>query len=491
MIELPELNELQLQRLVRNKTSLKASTVRALHDCLVRLCGSPRFELLRMLQVRSFHFKGRSHAGPVEKLTLGELVEHGAIKLSSLPSMGDQRIQAVVVTIEKLLEDNSPEEDSLGTDWAPPETAAELFEGLLPTMPQQERQVSSVNLQLTKKNPSNRPHFISIKTEQNYLDVLERLRNHPKLSSILQAKMADYWIDQEARAPFEECLTFQQLLSLKVDSLLRKRSINERKLSAIIGAIENCLSTLTDPSAVLQSAKIASLSNTDRPGAQERGAQRKWAAASTLESLLGRSLIAMAELLPTGVSSPRSLLEALGRLPLLVTADEFAVLLASAEYGEDLAARALKIRPEQYGHLLIGAREKVARAIRNEFASFATAWEGALSGVGCPLSDLLRPFIVSDELEWLQLLVGRILVESLGARPWEDQIDRLSEFYTKDSSRLLTAMAIIAQSLPKENATFHAESDIFAPQLPRDARERIFRRFAHLEAGTNVWDSLH
>jgi hypothetical protein len=427
----------------------------------------------------------------VEKLTLGELVEHGAVKLSSLPSMGDQRIQAVIVMIEKLLEDNSPEEDSSGGTWTTPETAAELFDGLFPTLPQQDKQTSNIDLQLTKKNPSNRPHFISIKTEQNYMNVLERLRNHPKLSEVLQAKLADYWVDQDARAPFEECLTFQQLLSLKVDSLLRKRSINERKLSAIASAIENCLSTLLEPQVILDSDNEVGAANFAGRVAQDRVLQRKWMVAATIESLLGRSLIATVELLPQGISSPRSLLEAAGYMPFLVSPDEFAVLLSSAEYGEDVAAMALKIRPERYGHLLLSAREKVARAMRKEFVTFTMSWESALAGVGCPLNDLLKPFLVAEELEWLQLLVGRILVESLGARPWEDQKDRLMGFYTKDASRLLAAMALIAQSLPKQNSTFHAESDIFAPQLSRDAREMIFRRFAHLEADSNIWDSLH
>jgi len=233
-----ELDELQLQRIVRKKSGLKPGDIRLLHNYLVTLSQAPRFELLQHLQIAQFKSHGKGVGGSLGTLTLGELVDHGALRISGLPSMGGRRLKILNAILASLTSEPSGAEDKSSSSVIQEVSDLGSIMSSLISEPSTFPQDNGI---MRRINSNNTPRFITTKTQEEFQATIANLRGNDLLSSLSDQEIGKYWDSADPGSPFEERLTFGQLLQLDHGAFLRKRSVNERKVKSLINAVKNAL----------------------------------------------------------------------------------------------------------------------------------------------------------------------------------------------------------------------------------------------------------
>jgi hypothetical protein len=216
-----ELNEIQLQRIVRKKNGLKTGDIRKLHNLLITLSQIPRFELMQTLPLNQFKAEGKVMRGKLGELSLGELVEHGALRISGLPSMGARRLNLLNDVLSRLTFSES-------------ESATISASATIVDTPQV--------VPVTPLNSGGVPRFISTRTQNELYSAIDKVRSSTNFAVLKDKVLEEYWPKEEPRSPFEEKLTIGQLLNIDHGALLRKRSFNERKALSLIKVLNKAIS---------------------------------------------------------------------------------------------------------------------------------------------------------------------------------------------------------------------------------------------------------
>ncbi|NDB85910.1 MAG: hypothetical protein EB127_24905, partial [Alphaproteobacteria bacterium] len=73
-----------------------------------------------------------------------------------------------------------------------------------------------------------------------------RLRSSGADSQFPQTPLGEFWDPTLPRSPFEEALTIQQVCSIKLEPIVRKRSFSEAKLEALLVAMARCAQVAGD-----------------------------------------------------------------------------------------------------------------------------------------------------------------------------------------------------------------------------------------------------
>lgn len=74
------------------------------------------------------------------------------------------------------------------------------------------------------------------------LTAIKELRASSDFPKLAAKKIGEFWIPEDARAPFEEEFTLKQIAEIDIDTFFKKRSVVASKVVAIVNAIENALS---------------------------------------------------------------------------------------------------------------------------------------------------------------------------------------------------------------------------------------------------------
>jgi len=420
-----ELDELQLQRIVRKKNGVKPIDIRMLHDQLVALSKAPRFELLQNLQIAQFKALGKSVGGSLGSLTLGELVEHGALQISGLPSMGGRRLKILNAILSSLAADSyEQDEGNLGDRGSPILKEPSTFP-----------QDSGV---LRRINPSSTPRFITTKTQEEFLALVVQLRRSELLSILGDQEIGKYWIPEDPRSPFEEHLTFGQLLQVDQDALLRKRSSNERKIRALINALKNALdqkpAQSTNKSAVATSPFSAPTVPETVPE-KWRGIERSsnvvvWGLVKAVEEFLGSSR--------SGEYS-----NSLREIICQVEPPEFTALIVNSMFSQGTAQEILGLNDSQYSKITAKAIELYNGIVEEKFGKSLSVLREMLSGIGAYGQILRRSLGLSEETSIIEEIFVSILLRHIGASRLLVHAVSLSDFFTLDSTRVKYLVAII------------------------------------------------
>jgi hypothetical protein len=85
------------------------------------------------------------------------------------------------------------------------------------------------------------PALHPLDAEQRFTEVFQRLKRTVQSSPQADEKIGTFWDPEWQRAPFEEELTLRQLASLTIDVLIKKKSFNPEKMTALAIALERGL----------------------------------------------------------------------------------------------------------------------------------------------------------------------------------------------------------------------------------------------------------
>lgn len=185
----------------------------ALKEALAVFSASNRYGFLKALQIGRL-VGDESALNSISDLTCECLVETGAIGVAT-------RFRLTAAQVERLAELLT----ALGNG------------GVLGEQPIEQR---------PSAQPSPEPVYVnSVQAEQDLKQRLEELRAHPGFSKLRSITLGKFWDASWARAPFEEALTFGQLVDMDVALLFKKRSTSGSRAHTVTQAIEKALRTAT------------------------------------------------------------------------------------------------------------------------------------------------------------------------------------------------------------------------------------------------------
>ncbi len=470
----PILNEIQLQRLLRKKSNLSAKLVRQLHESLLEISKTQRFQMIKGLKVSYFKSDGQTVTGPVENLTIEELVDHGALRICGLPSMGGKRINTLI----KVLKTVTPEQA------LPTQISQTVSEGQdPPSRPKvtQPRQRLSPNGEITS------PRFISTRSWETLTQTLDKLRSSERLSQVGTRKVKEYWPPNSVRAPFEESLTLHQIAEIDQEQLLRKRSLSENKVKALTAAID----------AVLTPQQT---SNEQRP--RSRSTEKKAQSSGDLINLFGsnnsvkvswnrdESLELVEDILITGVevrltelAQNRTILGEISQhIPDYFTSSE-ALMWLFPELSPDLCQLKDKI---DGSYLNTQCYAMLSNLPSGEL--FIQTLKNTLKGVGSYLEPALQPFLTVQASRKLQLTLGRTILLSLGAQEWRYEQFSLDNFFTRDPQRLIEVVRTLCRLMPLKSSELTEQCSFLLPHLEFSQLLPIFESMARFDSEKDCWE---
>jgi hypothetical protein len=477
-----ELDELQLQRIARKKSGVNPSDIRALHDFLVNLSQAPRFELLQHLQIGQFKVNGKGVGGAVAALTLAELVEHGALRISGLPSIGGRRLKILNAILDSLATEpfglNEESTSSVIEEVADLGSIMDSLIGESPTFAQ-DRGV------LRRINSNNTPRFISTRTQEEFQAVIARLRTNDRLSFLGDQEIGKYWDSSDSRSPFEERLTFGQLLQLDHGAFLRKRSINEKKVQALINAVTSALEARPESAHGNQMAALGS----SEPVVSATVLPPAWSKLENSSTLIVWS-ITKAVIAFLGTVSRSQYSEKLRDVLLRVEPIQFIVLVIDSIFSDSTALEISGLTEVEYQRISIKATHLLKELVAEQFGESNAVLREMLSGIGVYNHMLRRALGISEKCSLIEEVFLNILLQDIGASPVSIGSVCLTDFYTLDITRIQYFVDVIKSCLPLSENEMARELNVLLSALRPEDRAKILNSVAWLNRAEGCWISV-
>ena len=190
-----------------------------LHEALKEFSASPRFNFLKSIQVGPLLGDDAKTLGAISEMTFEELVASVDNHTSDLHQLNDAQERLLIAVLRALAEGEVAEPTEPGFDTSD-DTHEELDEG------------------------STQTTFNSVQCELELRERITQLKAHPDLARIKDCTVGSFWAPDLPRAPFEESLTVNQLLSLDLGVLAKKRSMTSARMRALAQALERGLQSL-------------------------------------------------------------------------------------------------------------------------------------------------------------------------------------------------------------------------------------------------------
>jgi hypothetical protein len=186
------------------------SKTNELRVAIETFAASPRYNVLKMLQVGRLMPEECGSLGELADMTLENIVELGSERIAKLPYLTLMQEGSLV----QLLHSLCGEEDVMVA--VADESASS----------ESEHVVSSVQLEIVLR---------------------ERLRAicaHVDYAKVRTRTLGEFWDSRWTPAPFEEALRVEQLARMDLSVLFKKRSVNDKRIQSICNALEKILDAL-------------------------------------------------------------------------------------------------------------------------------------------------------------------------------------------------------------------------------------------------------
>jgi len=173
-----------------------------IREALLEFATSPRFNFLKGLKVGPILGDYSATLGTISDMTFEQLSHSIEDYASELHRITPAQERLLVAVLQALSEgDNSGGEEN-------------------------------------EEESSTTTTFNSVQCELELRERINRLKGHPDLARILDARVGQFWESGEPRAPFEESFTIKQLLGLDLAVLAKKRSMTSGRMVSLARALE-------------------------------------------------------------------------------------------------------------------------------------------------------------------------------------------------------------------------------------------------------------
>jgi hypothetical protein len=217
----------------------------ALSAALKDFARTNRYNFLKALQVGRFLQGEGESIGVVSELTFEKLVELGSPKIAKLRWLTPEQETRLVSLLRAL---SSAEADS---NEVPP---------LIKPPSSTSRPAHSSASDDTEENMLS-----SVEVEQRLRQKLQELRSHSNFSSVAGIPLGKFWGDEWPRAPFEEAFTLDQLGTIDLSLLWKKRMMTTKRIDRMAQAVERALQSLTPVPAGSDLSAAVATPKTEQP----------------------------------------------------------------------------------------------------------------------------------------------------------------------------------------------------------------------------------
>jgi hypothetical protein len=210
-------------------------------DALEAFSQSPRFSLFKSVQVGRLVPEGCDHLAGIGENTFEELlgqVRSGGAVDDSLTSEQEETLFHLVSVLS---------EDAGTATLAPDDDISvvipDSFTSIdIPTLDEQLKQQAGVE---TEEAPDDVP-VGSVPLELALRASLTQIAAHKRYHEVQRRKIGEFWDPQWTAAPFEESMSIDQLLSLDLAVLFKKRMVTDSRIQSILRALKRVLAHLDD-----------------------------------------------------------------------------------------------------------------------------------------------------------------------------------------------------------------------------------------------------
>jgi hypothetical protein len=343
---------------VKNSSSkqtdlLKQQSLKNLSRVLSDLALSPHYEVLRSVPIAQFIGKKLSNNKVLTGITLEDLYGISRAELSPLTALPPLQIKHLIKSLWPLLGATAIE--PMGTTKSSPTDSEEKSDA--------ESTISPLELQ------------------SKLTALVAQLNTSKKLATLKSKTLAAFWDPSWPKAPFEEALTFQQICSVDIEALTKKRSFTLKKGVAMMHALERALAdgSSSGASAALQSFP-SSPTDEDHHDTVVRSIHGggSWEEPSTKVPLHGRNLIElMAREIRRGqaLASPSSGARLLMALPQVLTQEEWYLWWLAQDYHANTLVHLVEKKERDIEKSVERIRVKLSLHVEKVAPEVASFWK--------------------------------------------------------------------------------------------------------------------
>ncbi|MGI6525100.1 MAG: hypothetical protein ACOX2O_07420 [Bdellovibrionota bacterium] len=430
----------------------------SLQTVLNQLRSSERFLILRLLRISHFLPNGTFGNSTLDQYTLEQLIEEGAAHIIKQRGVELETIENLLPILQGLLTDDTAETAFDLLQEQPPALDAPTENSKISN----QRECNTVKEIQSKKTEEKRS---SIEAERILRENFTKLEKAPSYPLIKDSLLSKYWDMTGVRDPFLEELTFKQLLNIKIEYLLKKRSFTDSKITALVTAINNCLADkgsvsvdctlttnreeVTAPTVNLISPDFNSIT---------------WRTHSSCEAPIADALLAQFKLVWSASQDMEGEIPTLLRdLPKWLTAREYIIWWIDAAYSLDLAAKLLR-------STVASLRKEYKVCVEAIYLNFAVTapvlyahWHGALSGAGVSYQSLISSHLEEGLSPDYQLVFFKGLLKALGACNVTAFGIKLPNYWTTNPHLLQLILEGLSKKAPLPKDKIKAELEKILP----------------------------
>jgi len=357
---------------------------------------------------------------------------------------------------------------------------------------QPELQPESPAAALKSLRPRHVNHTIlsSVQAERMLTDAIAALRDSPRFPSIRFAKLGEFWQDDWARAPFEEALTLQQMVDMKVAALLEKRSLSHAKILHVVGALEHASGKSPGVSAPTPNGETGPVAEPPVGAIRAPETPRHTWTHADLADLPPTATASLKYIQTLGaeLTRHRSPLEAVvGQIPSTLSAAEAAVAWFRIDSPHDVVASLLRLPLDEVAGLTESARNKLGTLFSQVAPLERQSFDIALRHAAMPLEPLIHT-IGGGNVDHADLCaVLRLLVTTLGAVHPVVHGRTLHRYYTLAPQAAEMIIDNVVVRLPRSDEAVRRELALLLPFVPESEATALLGTRARLDTDVKEW----
>jgi hypothetical protein len=488
MIE--SINDLELQKLKKERPSLTVAAVKEFDDRLVGFSKCTRYPLLAAVPLSAFLDQGSAES-PLAGLSIGELVECGTYEICVKFHIAGETLEQLTKLFKNLADDadlNAPRmEDFEVSSYVPPgiECPDTHYTPSVSEENLNSEESSDTHVKFKTGQGQIKRKLNSIEEERKLSEGFRRLRGAPQFTKIRSLIVGNYWDSEAGRAPFIEAMTFGQLVEIKIAHLLEKRSFTERKTHGILDAINKCLEEYGFTEKESEDENCV-------PGESVSGsncqAAPEWQVSDLSLPALAQTIIGFFESQcsrsQTGQGGLKTVVE---QIPQVLSRPQFVILWLGVDYEPELVADLMKVSLDDITAVQHKAGAILADRLREQQVPMTEHWETALAGPGIDESHLIAPYLTNDLDSDFQRTFSRMILKVLGGGHPQAFSRVFSDYWTKKSESLDLILENIIAGMPKTQEQLQQEFSAFLPFFKKEDLTEVLDDQIYFEQKKKVW----
>ena len=316
-----------------------------------------------------------------------------------------------------------------------------------------------------------------------------RLRSVGADQHFSQTPLGEFWDPEMPRSPFEEALTIQQVCTIKLEPVIRKRSFSEAKLEALIVAMGRCADAVAGSAQGAEPAKKAEGSLSSAPSM----------ARTALSNELPPSLQATwhpvlepwrSHLRAIVLSTQSQSCDGNQLLRILCqgsTPVQLETLLALALGDVGVAAGVLKKTPGALAQLARGAVDEFKRRITSEpRLLIVESWTRSVAG----LAPSRAPWTIQSDRTLSsveQSVLNQVILRALGLVELKLPDYTGEPAWAYDTRTVLVILLGVRASLPAEGTEVHELLRRVFPLMTEEQQASLLSLVARHQPGSPLW----